>query len=96
MNHQNGVNGGMAPGAGLIGYPTPAGHQSDLNYVMSMVDELANVLRMNQQLTANVVDKMGKVREKAKHFNLSNEELMAAAAGEMSGKYIPSFTCRLI
>ncbi|TVY82617.1 hypothetical protein LSUE1_G003117 [Lachnellula suecica] len=84
MNHQNGVNGGMNPGTALIGYPTPAGHQSDLNYVMSMVDELAGVLRMNQQLTANVVDKMGRVREKAKHLSLNNDELMAAAAGEMN------------
>lgn len=85
MNHQNGVNGGMGPGAGLIGYPTPAGHQSDLNYVMSMVDELAGVLRMNQQLTQNVVEKMGRVREKAKNLNLSNDDLIGAVAGEMVG-----------
>ncbi|TVY25076.1 hypothetical protein LHYA1_G006065 [Lachnellula hyalina] len=84
MNHQNGVNGGMGPGAAMIGYPTPVGHQSDLNYVMSMVDELSGVLRMNQQLTANVVDKMGRVREKAKNLNLNNDELIGAAAGELS------------
>ncbi|TVY92205.1 hypothetical protein LAWI1_G002144 [Lachnellula willkommii] len=83
MNHQNGVNGGMGPGAAMIGYPTPVGHQSDLNYVMSMVDELSGVLRMNQQLTANVVDKMGRVREKAKNLNLNNDELIGAAAGEL-------------
>ncbi|TVY57705.1 hypothetical protein LCER1_G001275, partial [Lachnellula cervina] len=83
MNHQNGVNGGMGPGAAMIGYPTPVGHQSDLNYVMSMVDELSGVLRMNQQLTANVVDKMGRVREKAKNLNLNNNELIGAAAGEL-------------
>lgn len=75
----------MGPGAGLIGYPTPAGHQSDLNYVMSMVDELAGVLRMNQQLTQNVVEKMGRVREKAKNLNLSNDDLIGAVAGEMVG-----------
>lgn len=63
MNHTNGMNGGMGMGPGMVGYPTPAGHQSDLNYVMSMVEELSAVLRQNQQLTANVVEKMGKVRE---------------------------------
>ncbi|TVY45608.1 hypothetical protein LOCC1_G003640 [Lachnellula occidentalis] len=86
MNHQNGVNGGMGPGAAMIGYPTPVGHQSDLNYVMSMVDELSGVLRMNQQLTANVVDKMGRVREKAKNLNLNNDELIGAAAGELDAE----------
>ncbi|KAG9234314.1 hypothetical protein BJ875DRAFT_376745 [Amylocarpus encephaloides] len=78
------MNGGMAAGAALVGYPTPAGHQSDLNYVMSMVEELSGVLRMNQQLTANVVDKMGKVREKAKTLDLSNDELIAIVAQEMN------------
>ncbi|KAH6682572.1 hypothetical protein B0J14DRAFT_612740 [Halenospora varia] len=78
------MNGGMGPGAALVGYPTPAGHQSDLNYVMSMVDELSGILRINQQLTANVVEKMGKVREKAKHLNLSNDELITVVANEMN------------
>ncbi|KAF4627235.1 hypothetical protein G7Y89_g10921 [Cudoniella acicularis] len=84
MTHTNGMNGGMGPGASLVGYPTPAGHQSDLNYVMSMVDELSGILRINQQLTASVVDKMGKVREKAKHLNLSNDELITVVANEMN------------
>ncbi len=78
------MNGGMAMG-GMVGYPTPAGHQSDLNYVMSMVEELSAVLRTNQQLTAGVVDKMGKVREKAQHLNLSNDELVAVVASELNG-----------
>lgn len=85
LTHTNGMNGGMAGGAALVGYPTPAGHQSDLNYVMAMVEELSGILRMNQQLTANVVDKMGKVREKAKNMDLSNDELIAVVAQEMNG-----------
>jgi hypothetical protein len=85
MAHTNGMNGGMGMGNGMVGYPTPAGHQSDLNYVMSMVDELSQVLRTNQQLTASVVDKMGKVREKAQTMNLSNDEMIAAVASEMNG-----------
>ncbi|RDL39121.1 uncharacterized protein BP5553_03461 [Venustampulla echinocandica] len=84
MAHTNGMNGGMSAGNGLVGYPTPAGHQSDLNYVMSMVEELSGILRINQQLTASVVDKMGKVREKAKNTNLSNDELIQAVADEMN------------
>ena len=75
----------MAAGTALVGYPTPAGHQSDLNHVMSMVEELSNVLRLNQQLTANVVEKMGKVRERAKNMNLSNDEVIAVVAQEMNG-----------
>lgn len=71
--------------AGMVGYPTPAGHQSDLNYVMSMVEELSGVLRKNQELTNNVVDKMGKVREKAQHLNLNNDELIAVVAAELNG-----------
>ncbi|KAK6583302.1 hypothetical protein PZA11_004378 [Diplocarpon coronariae] len=85
MPHTNGMNGGgMAMGGGMVGYPTPAGHQSDLNYVMSMVEELSAVLRANQQLTAGVVDKMGKVREKASHLKLNNDELVAMVASELN------------
>lgn len=87
MAHANGMNGGGMAGVGngLVGYPTPAGHQSDLNYVMSMVDELSSILRTNQQLTANVVDKMGKVRERAANSGMSNDEVIAAVAEEMNG-----------
>lgn len=76
----------MGMGNGMVGYPTPAGHQSDLNYVMSMVEELSGILRANQQLTSSVVDKVGKVREKAATMNLSNDEVIAAVASEMNGK----------
>lgn len=94
MNHNNGMNGGM-PLGGMVGYPTPAGHQSDLNYLKSMVEELSSVLRNNQLLTANIVDKMGKVKEKAKDLNLSNNELIAVVASELNGKLQTSSTCKL-
>ncbi|KUJ18320.1 uncharacterized protein LY89DRAFT_696674 [Mollisia scopiformis] len=74
---------GMGIG-GMVGYPTPAGHQSDLNYVMSMVEELSAVLRKNEELTNNVVEKMGRVREKASNLNLSNDELIAVVASELN------------
>ena len=72
---------------GMVGYPTPAGHQSDLNYVMSMVDELSSVLRQNQALTNSVVEKMGRVRERAAALGsgMSNDEVIAAVAEEMNG-----------
>lgn len=79
--------------AGMVGYPTPAGHQSDLNFIMSMVDELSTTLRKNQELTNNVVDKMGKVRLKAQHLNLSNDELIAVVAAEMNGTYSNPIGC---
>lgn len=84
--HQNGMNGGMGLSGGMVGFPTPAGHQSDLNYIMQMVEELAGQLAHNQGLTAGIVDKMGKVRAKAKNQELSNDELLAIAASELNGK----------
>jgi hypothetical protein len=87
MNHQNGGMNGMGMG-GMVGYPTPAGHQSDLNYVMSMVDELSQVLRQNQALTGSIVDKMGKVRERASTMNLSNDELIQVVSNELNRKLL--------
>lgn len=83
--HANGMNGGMGMG-GMVGFPTPAGHQSDLNYIMNMVEDLSSQLRHNQQLTANIVEKVGKVREKAATMNLTNDELVAVVAAELNGK----------
>jgi hypothetical protein len=85
MNHQNGMNGGMGLSAGMVGYPTPAGHQSDLNYLMGMVEELSAVLRHNQQTMASIVEKTGKVRLKAQNLNLTNDELIAVVAAELNG-----------
>jgi hypothetical protein len=85
MNHPNGMNGGMGMG-GMAGYPTPAGHQSDLNFIMSMVEDLSAVLRQNQQLSASVVEKVGRVREKAATMDLSNDQLVAAVASELNGE----------
>jgi len=95
MNHiTNGMN-GMGMG-GMVGYPTPAGHQSDLNYVMQMVEELSGVLRHNQALTASVVEKVGKVRDKAANMNLTNDEVIAVVANELNGKSLCCHLCRSI
>jgi hypothetical protein len=84
MNHANGMNGGAMGIGGMVGFPTPAGHQSDLNYIMSMVDELSRQLEHNQRMTDNVVDKIGKVREKASKMDLSNDEIIALVTSELS------------
>jgi hypothetical protein len=84
--HANGMNGGMGMGGGMVGYPTPAGHQSDLNMIMQMVEEFSGLLQNNQRLTAGVVEKIGKVREKAQRHNLSNDDLIHVVAAELNGK----------
>lgn len=93
MNHGNGMNGGgMGVGGGMVGFPTPAGHQSDLNYIMQMVEDLSRQLETNQRITAGVMDKIGKVRERAKNMDLNNDELIALVASEMNGKSPPCTT----
>lgn len=86
LNHNNGMNGAMGIGGGMVGFPTPAGHQSDLNYIMNMIDEFTLISQGNQRLTAGVVDKIGKVTERAKHLNLSNDELISLVSQELEGE----------
>lgn len=86
MNHANGMNGAMGAGGGMVGFPTPAGHQSDLNYIMQMVEDLSRQLETNQRITTGVMEKIGKVREKAKTMDLNNDELIALVASEMNGE----------
>ncbi|RKF55313.1 hypothetical protein OnM2_090029 [Erysiphe neolycopersici] len=71
------------PGAGpgvAMNYPIPVGHQTDLTFIMSLVEELSRVLHANQNLTAGVVERIGEVREKAMHMNLENDELLTEVA----------------
>lgn len=93
MNHANGMNGGAMGLGGMVGFPTPAGHQSDLNYIMTMVEELSRQLEHNQRLTSSVVDKIGKVRERAANMDLTNDELIAMVSNELNGKYAQYCTC---
>jgi hypothetical protein len=91
--HQNGMNGGIGLAGGMVGFPTPAGHQSDLNYIMQMVEELAGQLAHNQGLVGGIVDKMGKVRAKAKSLDFTNEELIAMAAADLNSKQFILLAC---
>ncbi|TGO29684.1 hypothetical protein BPAE_0012g00390 [Botrytis paeoniae] len=86
MAHTNGMNGqmNMAGMANMIGFPTPAGHQSDLNYIMVMVEELSRLLAANQKITDSILEKIGNVRQRAKDKNLSNDELLDIVTEELN------------
>lgn len=80
----NGMNGGGVPG-GMVGMPTPAGHQSELNYIYSLVEELSKQLADNRRQTENIVAGIGRVRNRARNQSLGNEELINAASEEVNG-----------
>lgn len=80
----NGMNGGGVPG-GMVGMPTPAGHQSELNYIYSLVEELSKQLADNRRQTENIVAGIGRVRNRARNQSLGNEELISAASEEVNG-----------
>ena len=85
-NHANGMNGGMGMGGAMAGYPTPAGHQADLNYVYGLVEDLSAQLAINREYTDRITEHMGKIRAKALNMNLTNDELIAAVAQELNGE----------
>ncbi|KAK3359022.1 hypothetical protein B0T25DRAFT_531744 [Lasiosphaeria hispida] len=78
----NGMNGGNMPGA-MVGLPTPAGHQAELNYIYGMVEELSRQLAQNQRALEDVVSGVGRVRSRARSQSLGNEELINAAADDV-------------
>ncbi|KAK3378115.1 hypothetical protein B0H63DRAFT_237098 [Podospora didyma] len=78
----NGMNGGNLP-AGMVGLPTPAGHQAELNYIYSMVEDLSRQLAQNQRQLEDVVVGVGRVRGRARAQSLGNEELINAAADDV-------------
>jgi len=87
MNGIN-MNGGNLPGA-VVGLPTPAGHQAELNYIYGMVEELSRQLAQNQRALEDVVAGVGRVRNRARSQSLRNEDLISSTADEVKGMYIP-------
>lgn len=79
----NGMNGNV-PGAGMP-IPTPAGHQAELNYIYSMVEELSRQLADNRRVTEEIVTGLGRVRNKAKVQALDNGQMIDSAAEEING-----------
>jgi uncharacterized phage infection (PIP) family protein YhgE len=86
----NGVNGGNMPGAGMVPFPAPAGHQAELNYIYGMVEELSRQLADNQRTLEEVVSGVGRVRSRARAHSLGNDELVDSAGDEFKGKLTPS------
>lgn len=78
------MNGGSIP-AGMVGMPTPAGHQSELNYIYGLVEELSKQLAENRRQTEEIVLGIGRVRNKARAQALGNEELINVASEEING-----------
>jgi hypothetical protein len=85
MNHTNGVNGGVAIPGLMAGLPTPAGHQSDLNYVYGMVEELSRTLAENRAASDRINAAVGRVRQRALELNMTNDEIVTSVAGELNG-----------
>ncbi|KAH6641731.1 hypothetical protein F5144DRAFT_564705 [Chaetomium tenue] len=82
----NGVNGGNMPGAGMVPFPAPAGHQAELNYIYGMVEELSRQLADNQRTLEEVVSGVGRVRSRARAHSLGNEELVDSAGDEVKAQ----------
>lgn len=87
MNGINGAN--MGGGPPLSSGPTPAGHQAELNYIYGMVEELSRQLADNRRVTEDIVSGLGRVRNRAKNQNLSNDELIDSAASDLEGMMTP-------
>lgn len=80
----NGMNGGAVPN-GMVSMPTPAGHQSELNYIYGLVEELSKQLADNRRQTEEIVLNVGRIRNRARNQALSNEEIISAASEEVNG-----------
>lgn len=78
------MNGGNMPGP-VVGYPTPAGHQAELNYIYAMVEDLSRQLAQNQRALDDVVTGVGRVRQRARSQSLGNEDLIHSAADQVRG-----------
>jgi len=88
----NGLNNGQLQGA-MAGFPIPAGHSAELNYIHAMVEELSRQLAENKRQLEEVVSGVGRVRIRARAQQLGNEELISAASDELGStlRPLPSF-----
>jgi hypothetical protein len=77
----NGMNGGQLPP--MINMPTPAGHQAELNYIYSLVEDLSRQLAENKRVLEEVVTGVGRVRNRARAHSLGNNELIASASEDI-------------
>jgi hypothetical protein len=80
MNGMNGAN--MAAG---LPVPTPAGHQAELNYIYGMVEELSRQLADNRRVTEDIVNGLGRVRNRARSRGMDNAHVIGSAAEDIDG-----------
>lgn len=95
-NMANGVNGGGGMAYGMATIPTPAGHQADLNNIMSMVEKLSEQLEANRKITGNITAKMDTIRQRAADGDLSNEELLVLTSDSINSKSCASWHSKLM
>lgn len=89
MNGMNGggaMQGGTNGAAGMAVGPTPAGHQTELNIIYGMVEELSRQLADNRRVTEEIVSGLGRVRNRARERGLGNDEVLGEAADEIVGE----------
>lgn len=80
MNYTNGGNAG-----GGVPMLTPASHQAELNYIYGMVEELSKKLADNRRVTEDIVNGLGRVRNRARAQGLGNGQVIEAAADDING-----------
>lgn len=89
MAHTNGVNGSAAMPGMMGGLPTPAGHQSDLNYIYNMVESLHNELAETRARSERIVAAAGTIRQRAVEESLTTDQIVAGVATELNGTSPP-------
>ena len=92
----NGVNGAVALPGLMAGLPTPAGHQSDLNYVYNMVEELSKTLAENRAASERINAAVGRVRQRALELNMTNDAIVTSVAEDLNGYYTLSHLPNLV
>lgn len=69
----------------MAGLPTPAGHQSDLNYIQQMVEQLSQVLEENRAASHRITVSADRVRERALEMDMSNDEMIKEVSAALNG-----------
>lgn len=87
---QNGINGTAGIANGMTGLPTPAGHQSDLNYLYQMVESLSGELNEQRRLTSHIIEAAGLLRNRALNSDLTNQEIIDALSPNINGTHLPT------
>lgn len=67
QQHQGNGNGGPVHQAQIRNEWPHAGHQTDINYLWSIVQELSEVLAENRTQTAGIMDNVQQIQERARH-----------------------------